>query len=423
MIKRIFNSAFLKFTSVVFAGNLLAQVITFIAFALFARYFDLANIGVYTVFISVVTLLSIPATGRYESAIMLPKEKKDAAGLLLLSLVLAGAFSLLLYAVVSLFSIAVYFEKLERIRDLLLLLPLGVFLMAAFQSFIIYFNKLHLFKLNAVLKVLQASGMLFISFLLAVQIGFSAKALVAGWIFSQGIVFVVYLFFYLLKNEKNSRKEIISLMRSYKRYPTISLLSNVVNTFSAELPNYFIPVFWGVNVQTLYAYSARVAAVPFNFIGSSVGQVFYSEATQTAIENPKELYPYLKKTTKILFLFSVTVFAIAFVSSSYLFPLFFGQDYAAAVPYFNCLVVAAIFTFVQSPISVISDVVNRLKPELVFTTSAVIIKVIVLFAAVKFLPNPVQMMAVYAVTSAGLSLFWISRLQRMAKAFSDSQII
>lgn len=420
MIKRVLNSSFLKFTSIVFTGNLLAQVIIFVAFVLFARYFEQADIGIYTVFISVVTLLSIPATGRYELAIMLPKEKKDASSLLILSVSLAALFSVFLFAFIYVFSITAYFPKLQQIRDVLELLPLGIFLMASFQSFIVFYNKLHTFKLNALLKVVQALGMLSVSFFIALQNEFSAKSLVLGWIISQGIVFVIYAIFFLMSYEKDTLKNILELMRAYKRYPTISLASNVVNTFSAELPNYFIPAFWGASVQTLYAYSARVAAVPFNFIGSSVGQVFYSVSNQLAVENPKELLPYLKKTCKLLFLFSITIFSIAIVLSDYLFPLFFGQDYVAAVPYFKYLAVAAIFVFVQSPVSVISDVVNRLKPPFVFTVCSVSIKISVLLLAANFLENPVQMIALYSVTNAGLSLFWISRLIKMAKEFSEN---
>lgn len=419
MIKRILNSTFVKLSSIVFVGNLFSQGIIFIAFALFARYFDKTDIGIYTVFISLTTLLSVPATGRYELAIMLPTHKKDASALLLLALSLAALFSLLLFGVFNLFSLVDYISKLERIHELILLLPIGVFLMAAFQSFTMYNNKQHLFKLNAVAKIIQAATMLLISVFIAQSIGFHAKALVLGWLLSQGIMFCFYLLFFLLNLEKISRTDITDLMRLYKRYPTISLASNVVNTFSAELPNYFIPVFWGANVQTLYAYASRVAAIPFNFIGSSIGQVFYSVSSKIAIENREELLPYLKKTTTLLFAISVVLFSIGIALSSFLFPIFFGKDYAEAVPYFNCLAISAIFVFVQSPISVISDIVNRLRPPFIFTVCSIIIKITVLLIAAQFLNNPVYMIALYAITTAGLSLFWILRLIKMAKEFSD----
>ena len=68
MIQGVLQSTFLRLSSIVFVGNLLSQILIFIAYALFARYFDRIEIGIYTVFISLSILLAVPSTGRYELA-------------------------------------------------------------------------------------------------------------------------------------------------------------------------------------------------------------------------------------------------------------------------------------------------------------------------------------------------------------------
>jgi O-antigen/teichoic acid export membrane protein len=419
MIVRILKSAFLKFASIVFVGNFLSQVIIFLAFMIFARYFDKVEIGIYTIFISLSILFAIPATGRYELAVMLPKKIRDAAGLLKISLALASLFSLIFFIVLAIIPFQQYFERLERIDNLILILPLGVFFMAAFQSFIIYNNKLNNFKLNALLKFLQAASMLALSMLLALNIGYSSYALVIAWVLSQALMFICYLLLFVLKNETHHTRELIALAKEYKRYPTWSLATNFINTFSIELPNYFIPAFWGASVQTLYAYGTRAAGVPRNFIGSAIGEVFFNTSNKLAQEDPKTLLIHLKKITIVLFLFSIIVYTLGILLASYLFPIVFGASYQEAVPYFQWMAFASIFLFVQSPISVISDVLSELKAPIVFTLISIICKVAVLWLAAVYLNNPIHMIALYAIITALLSLFWIFYLLHTTKKYGE----
>lgn len=417
MIERLLKSSFLKLSSIVFIGNLLSQVIIFIASIIFARYFDLLEIGIYSVFISLAILFAIPATGRYELAVMLPKENKDAKGLLKLALLCATSFSSLLFILLYFIPFQVYFERLERIEDLVFLLPLGVFFLAAFQSFIIYNNKLKNFQLNAVMKFLQAGLLLTLSMIFAMNFAFNAFSLVSAWVISQASLFVIYFILFFRQNEIHSSAELWQLAKAYKRYPTVSLVSNFVNTFSVELPNYFLPAFFGASVQALYSYGSKVAAMPRNFIGSAIGEVFYSSSSQLANENPKELLVHLKKVTKTLLLVALSIYIAGILAANLLFPIIFGDKFAEAVPYFQWMALASIFLFVQSPISVISDVAVKLQAPLIFNIVGIICKVSVLSFAAYYLQNPVHMIALYAITTAALSLFWIVYLQKMTKDF------
>ncbi|MCB9256889.1 MAG: oligosaccharide flippase family protein [Chitinophagales bacterium] len=392
------------------------------AFVYFARYFEKEVIGIYTVFISLSILLAIPATGRYELAIMLPKKLSEAASLLLIALVLAFLFSLLLALLLATLPLQAYFNKLERLDEFLLLLPIGVFFMASFQSFNIYYNKLGYFKWNAFAKIIQSGGMFAFSIFLGNYFGFSALALILAWVLSHLLSFTLYLVLFIISREKQSLAESFALIKSYKRYPSVSLLSNFLNTLSIELPNYFIPSFWGNSVQALYAYGARIAGMPRNFIAAAVGEVFYSSSSLLAKENKEELYLHLKKITRSLFLFAVSIYALGMLSSWYLFPLVFGAEYKAAVPYFNWLAIASIFLFIQSPISVISDVIGKLKPPLYFTMVSLVCKFSALAFAAYYLANPIHMIALYALVSSALSFFWINYLFKMTKDFKENVI-
>ena len=71
---------------------------------------------------------------------MLPKQNKEAQGLLKLALSLSAVFSLLVWFLLYSIPFQTYISRLAKIEELILWLPAGVFLMACFQSFIIYHN-------------------------------------------------------------------------------------------------------------------------------------------------------------------------------------------------------------------------------------------------------------------------------------------
>lgn len=423
MLQRILQSTFVKFTSIVFLGNVVSQLIIFIAFALFARYFPKTEIGIYTIFISLSIVLGIVATGRYELAIMLPKKNQQSFTLLFTSLLLSFLFSLIVLLFLYLIPLHLYFTQVATIKPYLLLLPLGVFFMAAFQSCILFNNRLEKYHQNAWLKILQALLMLALSFLFTKNTHYTALALILAWVVSQAVVFLINFLFYFPFLKKLSLSQIKSTIIEYKRYPSIALSGNFVETLTNELPNYIIPAFYGVATQTLYAYGNKVAAAPRNFIAAAIGEVFFKTSSNIAHQKPQDLIKHTKKITLTLFVLSIAIYSIAILLSKYIFPLVFGADYAQAAHYFNWIAFASIFMFVKQPISTIDDVVQKLKPTFVFNVFALIIKTTVLYLAAATFSNPVHAVAVYAVLNALLASFWIAYLHKMTKDFQSVKIV
>ena len=87
------RSRFLRLRRSRFVGNVLtlasgtavSQLITIVAIPLISRLFDPDEFGVAALFLSIVTLLSVVATLRFEKAIVLPKSDDTAVNLFMLS--------------------------------------------------------------------------------------------------------------------------------------------------------------------------------------------------------------------------------------------------------------------------------------------------------------------------------------------------
>ena len=80
----------LKNITTLAAGTTVAQVITILVAPLLSRLFTPEDFALFAAFTSIAGLFSIVATGKYELAIILPDEDRDAAQILFAVILLVG---------------------------------------------------------------------------------------------------------------------------------------------------------------------------------------------------------------------------------------------------------------------------------------------------------------------------------------------
>src|SRR5574344_2469539 len=102
--KSYFASDFIKNVFTIFTGTVIAQAIPFLVEPIIARIYSPADFAVLYVYLSVANLFSIIATGRYELAIMLPKDDKKSINLIGVSLIISLIISALSLLIVLIFN-------------------------------------------------------------------------------------------------------------------------------------------------------------------------------------------------------------------------------------------------------------------------------------------------------------------------------
>ncbi|MBE6084396.1 MAG: hypothetical protein E7203_02820 [Selenomonas ruminantium] len=86
---KIRNSYSLNFAKLV-GGTAGAQAISFITLPVLTRMYSVSDFGVQALYMSIVSILVIVVTGRYELAILLPKDDDDSFALVILVLAIAA---------------------------------------------------------------------------------------------------------------------------------------------------------------------------------------------------------------------------------------------------------------------------------------------------------------------------------------------
>ena len=109
-------------------GTAIAQGINILSTPILSRMYSPEDFGIAAVFVSLIFLLSVVASLRYELAIPLPKTERHADALVILSFIVQIIFAfILLILVLCIKDDLMYKIKLEALIPYKMLIPFGVF--------------------------------------------------------------------------------------------------------------------------------------------------------------------------------------------------------------------------------------------------------------------------------------------------------
>lgn len=139
-------------------GTAIAQAIPILISPILSRLYSPDDFAVLALFVSISTIIGIVATGRYEMAVMLPKEKRDALNIIALSGLIAVGVSLLtLLLVWLLHDQVVLFFKEPLIGPWLYMIPVVVLFTGLFRTLNYWSTRNKTFKRNAATRISQST--------------------------------------------------------------------------------------------------------------------------------------------------------------------------------------------------------------------------------------------------------------------------
>ncbi len=389
-------------------GTTVAQAIAIAISPVLTRIYEPAEFGNLALFVSLINILTIIATGRYEQAIMLPKKKNDAKQITGLTIGLTLTFSVVLLIVVLLFSkqIAVIFKQPE-IAPWLLLLPLAVFLHAVFYAFESWSNREKKYKDISLSKITQ-SGLISSSKLAMGFAGFGTAGMIVSTVLGY-MGAAVFLFNRILKG--NTRffsefriSEFKKQANQYKKFFQYTMPSNLINNFSLQLPVFLLTSFFSASIVGFYSLAHRIITVPMSLIGRSVSQVYYQNASELR-GKPEELKEFTFGIYKKLLYLGVLPFSLLGVWGDYLFGFVFGSEWSVAGQYAQYLSIWILFNFISSPISQLFSVLEIQEKGLVVNVLLFIFRLFPLLLGIAlFSEDPLSVIITFSILS---SLFWI----------------
>lgn len=354
------KSEFSRNVVTLMTGTTIAQAIPIAISPILTRIYTPEDFGVFALYVSLASVMSVVATGRYELAIMLPKKDEDAMNVVVLSIAIAFLVSFISLVIVSVFN--------ESITDLLgnpeiskwlYFIPLTVLLTGMYQSFNYWLNRKKYYKKLAEGKIWRSGTTAVTN--LGMGVGHTGcSGLIVGSVFGQ--VFATFILgklvwiSYLNKMIHIDRYRIFTLFKKYKNFPIFNVPNALIDAVRLSGINILIARFFTVGILGQFSLAWKMVQVPVSLLGGSMAQVFFQEISQT---QDVQLYEKVIRFLKKSFLAALPIFITIYLFAPEIFSFVFGEKWKLAGEAASVMAPWLFLNFMSMPLANIFIVMNR----------------------------------------------------------------
>ena len=417
----IFRGEFLKNVATLISGATFVQIVAILIYLILSRIYTPEDFGVFGLYLSIVSITGIISTGKYEMAIMLPKQDKDAMNLLKLIGLISVTFSVfLLFPVIFLNG---FISKILGNKDIsvwLYFIPLSTLLVGLFQGLKVYSNRFKEYRIITAANVGQSltnsAGKLAIGPVFPGPAG-----LVTGSVLGELAGASIFLGRFLKRKKGEfglmEWKRIASLSKEYNLFPRFNMIQSVINNFSGSLPIFVFSSFFTPAITGFFTIGYSIIYRPVNMAASA----FYQVLAQRIIEKNNQgvrLYPDIKKFLYGLLKLVTIPFLLVALFAPAIFRVALGEEWEEAGRYTQIIIPWFFTTCLAMPLSFIPDMFRRQKKAMILDLIKFVLRGISM--AVGVINNDVYLgLMLFSTTSSIMimySLIWyISLIRRSDK--------
>lgn len=282
-IQRVRTSDFARNTSTLVSGTVLAQLIPILIQPVIRRFYSTEVFGAYAVYNSLVGILYVITSLRYEQAIILPKKDEEAMNVFSL----AQTINLLVSFSIGIL-IAIFYKPLLAFLNIsenhvwfLFAVPVTTFLFNLQQSINLWLIRKKAFLSVSKNKVARRSleGI--------AQITFRYLKLPYGLLLGDIIGHItnsLYGFRQVFRNgfhfRNVSKIKIRQLSKVYSEYPKYNTLSTFLNACSLLLPTIIINKFYGSENAAYFDLARLLLLTPIALVASSISNVMLQRISE-----------------------------------------------------------------------------------------------------------------------------------------------
>ncbi|HMN06646.1 MAG TPA: lipopolysaccharide biosynthesis protein [Flavobacteriales bacterium] len=358
---------FLHAVATLFTGTVLAQAIPFVLAPVIARLYNAEQFAMFGTLLAVFNMLNVVAAGRYDQAVVLPKERGVASDLVKGSLLIVAAFSLLVAAVLLAFG-----PKLEQaiaLNDLHVLVgPLVLLtLLAGAQLVMLQWLLRHrAFAIIARQKVLQSvtvTGLTVLFGWLAWYNGLVSGYL-AGWVVYTAATLAVVVKRHPL-GPGWDWKGIKDALRAYKDWPLHNAWPSVLNAVASGMAPIYMVAYFSVQVVGEHNFARQYLLVPISMVSVALGQVLF-ERTASKVRNGGPVMSDIRRVTFALLAIALAAALLITFLGEPLFALVFGEQWAYAGRIAGILIWGYVAQLVGSPLGSQLIAMGKVKAAMAF---------------------------------------------------------
>jgi len=246
-------------------------------------------------------------------------------------------------------------------------IPLGVFLSSVISVLNYWNNRMNSFKNIALGTISRATTLSSSQIIVGISI-YNFIGLIPGLLIGQitNLIVIIKLSFksYTQLKHHISLNRIFFLAKKYKDIPLFNTLLSFTETLSNELPVLLITKYFGLAPAAFYGLAQKLTKTPIAIIGNSANQIFVNNASQI-FNKQGNLYQFVTKSYKHLFLTSLPIYLLLFIISFFL-KFIFGKEWEEVGIFVRIIIPWLLLTFINTPIGSIVVILNKQKEFLLY---------------------------------------------------------
>lgn len=344
-------------------GTTFAQILTILSAPVLTRLYGPEDFGIWALYISITSIISVIACMRYEYSIMLPESDEDAVNLLGLSFLAVLFVSGLTFpAIWYLKEPIVTLLNSQQIGDYLWLVPPFIFVNGAFLALNNWNTRTKLFKRLSLSRVFSSVSATTTQIGLGFTERIGAGGLIAGSLAGQSISTFV-LGGQIWRDDRKlimkslSWKKVYEGFKKYRKFSLIDTWAALMNSVSWQLPAFLLSAFFTPAVVGFYSLGFRLLQLPMSFIGGSISQVFFQRASRAYSEGTLPIL--VENVFRMLVIIGMFPILILTIVGGDVFTVIFGKAWAEAGVYAQILSLWAFIWFISSPLTTIYVIVEK----------------------------------------------------------------
>lgn len=429
MIRRALPQGRFASNVTIFAGGAaLGQAVTVLVSPILTRVYTPDDFGVFGVYASVLGIIIVIASLRYEYALPLPEEDNIAANLMVLCFLLLFAISFgVSWIIYCMRDRILIWTNTPALKPYLWLIPIGVMGGGTYQIFNYWAIRNRDFVRIARTKFSRGVGRAIVQVVVGI-LHTGSLGLLLGQIAGE-TAGSLSLGIAAWKNQKNLFKNVnmhgvYQAGLRYKRFPLFSSWADLLEALGLYVPQLFLAGFYGVTIAGWFALGQRVIAAPLNIVVDSVAQVYFGEAARLFRDDPKSIKRlFLKLTSRLALIGGVPVVIICALAT-WLFVFVFGSNWEMAGRYVRIMGPMFAIRFVTVPLSHTLNILERQDLYSVWegTRLALVIGGLLLIKAFKL--SHIGAVVIYSLSmSVAYVILGIITWHALAKAEANRKII
>lgn len=395
-------ASFGRRVGVLASGTMFSQVLLVCSAPLLTRLFTPEEVGALAVYASLFRLATVAGALRFDTAIPLPEDDQQAGALAALSLGAVIASTVLLALVIHLAGGVLGAALGAPLLDpYLWMLPLGAALVGVHQVAIYWGLRHKAFGKIASARVFQAVAMIGVQ---TAGYPFGVLALLVGHTAGQaagGFSLLKTLWISLRRVGVPSLLNIRRTAHHYRRFPTYSTASTLINNAGTQIPHLAFSSFFGSAAVGQFALAQRVLSAPISVLGAATGQVFLGDVGLAIREH--RVAKLVASVVHTLAQVGMLPALIITVYGPHLFDFAFGEEWAEAGRYAQLMAPWLYMVFVTSPLIAFCDASGAQRVYTLYNVVLFVSRLMALGAG--FLLG--SLMAAVALFSAASALSWL----------------